>query len=239
MDTILKRHPPRSSQFAQAPGFTAIVVVTLAVGIGASSAMFSVVNTVLLRPLALPTRGAHRRDSGTRMSSGKEFRLRQPTFSTGGLRNTVFEQLAAILTRPANSALADQAERIDLAMTLRQFLPPCSALNPNSDAFSYRRTNRRATRRSWSSVMRCGSDVLRGDASLVGKPITLDGASYSVVGIAPAGFQYPDKTDVWVPPFRLCSDNERTHGPDPGARVWNACGGRFAAARGRSTAGGK
>ncbi len=42
-----------------------------------------------------------------------------------------------------------------------------------------------------------------GDPELVGKPITLDGRSYSVVGIAPAGFQYPDKTEVWLPPFRL------------------------------------
>ena len=42
-----------------------------------------------------------------------------------------------------------------------------------------------------------------GDPELVGKPITLDGRSYTVVGIAPAGFQYPDKTEAWVPPFRL------------------------------------
>jgi putative ABC transport system permease protein len=49
-----------------------------------------------------------------------------------------------------------------------------------------------------------------GDTSLVGRPITLDGASYTVVGIAPAGFQYPDKTDIWVPPFRLAPTmNER------------------------------
>ncbi len=49
-----------------------------------------------------------------------------------------------------------------------------------------------------------------GDESLVGKQITVDGASYSVVGIAPAGFQYPDKTDVWLPPFRLApAMNER------------------------------
>src|SRR6185436_20190763 len=49
-----------------------------------------------------------------------------------------------------------------------------------------------------------------GDPQLVGKPVTIDGASYTVVGIAPAGFQYPDKTEVWVPPFRLAPTlNER------------------------------
>ena len=49
-----------------------------------------------------------------------------------------------------------------------------------------------------------------GDTALVGKPITLDGVGYTVVGVAPAGFQYPDKTDVWVPPYRLAPAlNER------------------------------
>jgi putative ABC transport system permease protein len=42
-----------------------------------------------------------------------------------------------------------------------------------------------------------------GDPSLIGKPITLDGTNYTVVGIAPPGFQYPDKTELWLPPLRL------------------------------------
>src|SRR4029453_15311104 len=41
------------------------------------------------------------------------------------------------------------------------------------------------------------------DPSLVGKPITLDGTNYSVIGIAPPGFQYPAKTELWLPPLRL------------------------------------
>jgi putative ABC transport system permease protein len=48
------------------------------------------------------------------------------------------------------------------------------------------------------------------DPEVVGKPIILDGQTYTVVGIAPAGFRYPDKTEVWVPPFRLAPTvNER------------------------------
>ena len=41
------------------------------------------------------------------------------------------------------------------------------------------------------------------DPGIVGKPITLDGANYTVIGVAPPGFQYPDKTELWVPPLRL------------------------------------
>ena len=41
------------------------------------------------------------------------------------------------------------------------------------------------------------------DPSLVGKPITLDGRNYTVIGIAPPGFQYPDKTELWLPPLKL------------------------------------
>ena len=49
-----------------------------------------------------------------------------------------------------------------------------------------------------------------GDKEIVGKSITLDGKSYTVVGIAPSGFQYPYKTELWVPPLRLVPElNER------------------------------
>jgi putative ABC transport system permease protein len=208
MDTILKdiRHGLRS--LLKHPGFTAIVVVTLAVGIGASSAMFSVVNTVLLRPL--PYQHAERIVAIQELDpSGKRVQVTPANFLDWRAQNTVFEQLAAILTRPANLALADQAERIDLAMTSANFFSVFGT-EPQHGRFFIPADEQAGhapvvviSHALWQR--RFGSD-----ASLVGKPITLDGASYSVVGIAPAGFQYPDKTDVWVPPFRLAPTmNER------------------------------
>ena len=120
MDALLKDIRYGIRGLLRRPVFTAIVVITLAVGIGASSAIFSVVNTVLLRPL--PYRQAERIVAIQELSQeGKRVQVTPANFLDWRAQNTVFEQLAAILTRPANLALTDQAERIDLAMTSANF----------------------------------------------------------------------------------------------------------------------
>jgi predicted permease len=190
------------------PGFTAIVVVTLAVGIGASSAIFSVVNTVLLRPL--PYARAERIVAIQALGrDGKRVQISPANFLDWRAQNTVFEHLAAILTRPANLALADQAERIDLAMTSANFFSVFGT-QPERGRFFITADEQAGH----PAVVVVSHELWQrrfgGDESLVGKPITLDGNSYTVVGIAPSGFQYPDKTEVWVPPFRLAPAlNER------------------------------
>jgi predicted permease len=183
------------------PGFTAIVVITLAVGIGASSAIFSVVNTVVLRPL--PYRNAERIVAIQELSpEGKRGQVTPANFLDWRAQNTVFENLAAILTRPANLALADQAERIDFAMTSANFFT-VFGVEPAQGRF-FVATDEQAGHPPIVVISHgLWQRRFSGDASLVGKPITLDGVGYTVVGIAPAGFQYPDKTDVWVPPFKL------------------------------------
>jgi putative ABC transport system permease protein len=183
------------------PGFTAIVVVTLAVGIGASSAIFSVVNTVLLRPL--PYARAERLVAIQELNQeGKRVQVTPANFLDWRAQNTVFEQLAAILTRPANLALADQAERIDLAMTSANFF---SVFGTEAEYGRLFIPSDEQAGHAPVVVISHGLWQRRfgGDSALVGKPITLDGVSYTVIGIAPAGFRYPDKTDVWIPPFKL------------------------------------
>jgi putative ABC transport system permease protein len=208
MDTLLKDISFGIRSLLKHPGFTALVIVTLALGIGASTAIFSVVNTVLLRPL--PYRQADRIVAIQELNAqGTRGQVTPANFLDWRAQNTVFENLAAMLTRPANLASQDQAERIELAMTSANFFavfgidPVQGRVFIPSDeqaghapvvVVSYALWQRR----------------FAGDPGLVGKPITIDGQSYTVVGIAPAGFQYPDKTEVWVPPFRLAPAlNER------------------------------
>jgi putative ABC transport system permease protein len=201
MNSFMKDLSYGARNLLKHPGFTAIVIATLALGIGASSAIFSVVNTVLLRPL--PYAEAERLVTIQELSP--EGRLVQATpanFLDWRAQNTVFEQLAAILTRPANLALADQAERVDLAMTSANFFsvlgvaPTQGRLFTDADEQAGHPAVVVVSHELWQG--RFG-----GDPSLVGKSITLDGNNYTVIGMAPTGFQYPAQTDVWVPPYRL------------------------------------
>jgi putative ABC transport system permease protein len=201
MNTFLKDLRYGARNLLKHPGFTAIVIVTLALGIGASSAIFSVVNTVLLRPLPYPQ--AERLVTIQELSAdGRLVQATPANFLDWRTQNTVFEQLAAILTRPANLALSDQAERIDLAMTSANFFSVFGIAPVQGRAFID------ADEQAGHAPVVIVSHKLwqgrfGGDATLVGKSITLDGNSYTVIGIAPEGFQYPGKTDVWVPPYRL------------------------------------
>src|SRR5215208_310013 len=183
------------------PGFTAIVVITLALGIGASTAIFSVVNSVLLR--RLPYKTAERIIAIQELDrNGKLVQVTSANFLDWRAQNTVFEHLAAIKTTTTNLALSDHAERLDLAQTNANFFdvfgiaPQYGRLFIPQDEQVGHEPVVVLSNALWQR--RFGSDP-----SLVGKPITLDGRNYTVVGIAPAGFQYPDKTELWLPPLQL------------------------------------
>jgi putative ABC transport system permease protein len=183
------------------PGFTAIVVITLALGIGASTAIFSVVNSVVLR--RLPYHSADRIVAIQEINSeGKRIQTTSANFLDWRAQNTVFQHLSAIRTTTTNLALSDQAERIDLAQTNADFFD-VFGLTPQ-----YGRLFFPQDEQAGHAPVVVISDALwqrrfGGDPSLVGQPITLDGKSYTVIGVAPKGFQYPDRTELWIPPLKL------------------------------------
>lgn len=183
------------------PGFTLVAVITLVLGIGANTAIFSVVNAVLLRPL--PYRDAARIVVVEEITSArKRIQATPANFVDWRNQNTVFEHLAAIFTRTANLALADESERINLAMTSANFFDVFGVQAEHGRLFIPE--DEQAGHPAIVVISRgLWQRRFGGEPDLVGKPITLDGKSYTVAGIAPAGFQYPDKTDAWVPPFNL------------------------------------
>src|SRR6185369_11805251 len=182
------------------PGFTSIVVITLALGIGASTAIFSVVDSVLLRRLRYAN--AERIVAIQEVNpDGKRIQTTSGNFLDWRAQNTVFQHLSAIRQSPVNLALADQAERVDLAQTNADFFD-VFGLTP-----TYGRLFIPQDEQAGHQPVAVVSDSLwrrrfGADPSLVGKTITLDGSNYTVVGVVPPGFQYPDKTEVWLPPLQ-------------------------------------
>jgi putative ABC transport system permease protein len=204
MDSIIKDIRYGVRGLLKHPGFTAIVVITLALGIGASTAIFSVVDNVLLR--RLPYRNAERIIAIQEFNrEGKRGQITSANFLDWRAQNTVFEHLAAIKTTTSNLALSDQAERIELAQTNANFFD-VFGITPQ-----YGRTFIPQDEQAGHEPVVVVSNTLwqrrfGSDPSLVGKPITLDGRNYTVIGIAPPGFQYPDKTELWVPPLQLAPE---------------------------------
>ena len=201
MDSIIKDIRYGVRGLLKHPGFTAIVVITLALGIGASTAIFSVVDSVLLR--RLPYRTAERIVAIQELDpNGKRGQSTSANFLDWRAQNTVFEHLAAIKTTTTNLALSDHAERIETAQTNANFFDVFGA-TPQYGRFFIPQDEQAGhdpvvvvSNALWQR--RFGSDP-----SLVGRPITLDGRNYMVIGIAPPGFQFPDKTELWLPPLRL------------------------------------
>jgi putative ABC transport system permease protein len=190
------------------PGFTLIAVITLALGIGANTAIFSVVNAVLLRPL--PYSDAGRIVAIQELGpQGDRRQVTPANFLDWRAQNTVFTQLAAIRSLQSNLANDGQAERIETAITSANFFevfgvrPQAGRFFAPADEQSGHAPVVILSHKLW--LKRFG-----GEANAVGQQLILDGKSYTVIGLAPPGFQYPNKTELWFPPLRLAPEINET-----------------------------
>jgi len=189
------------------PAFAAIAIVTLGLGIGATTAIFSVVNSVMLRRLPYPT--ADRIVAIRELNpEGRRVQTTGPNFLDWRAQNTVFEHLAAIKRTSINLALPDRSERISFAQTSANFFnvfgvgPQLGRLFVSGDE------------QAGHAPVVVLSDALwrrsfGADPGVVGQQISLNAESYTVIGVAPAGFQYPDKVELWVPPLKLAPEFNR------------------------------
>ena len=179
------------------PGFTAAAILTLAVGIGANTAIFSVVNSVLLRPLAFTDSSRLVRvftHDHTRENLGLTFL----DFIDVRARSHAFRSLGAYWENDANLFDQNGPQKIRAAFatadlfSLLDVRPLMGRLfRPTDDRVGYEPI----------AVISYGLWQRRygGDPAIVGKSIEVDSSPYTVVGILPRGFHYPGETDLWMP----------------------------------------
>jgi putative ABC transport system permease protein len=185
------------------PGFTLAVALTLALGIGANTAIFSVVDAVLLRPLPYP--GAERLVFfwSTMRSQGIQFASSSlPDYRDWRDRNRTLDGLAGFSYTDFNlSTAGGEPERVQgatITHNLFQVLKVSPALGrlfaPEEDQFGRHRVVL-LSHRLWQR--RFG-----GDRTVVGGEIKLGGESYTVAGVMPSGLPFFDNTpqvDLWTP----------------------------------------
>ena len=184
------------------PGFTLIAVLTLALGIGANTAIFSLVQAVILRPLPFPEAGRLAQVWNANLERDiNHFAIKVRDYEEWRKQSQVFEQLAAYkwwtftLTGsgepeqiPGNWVTASFFSTLGVGPLLgRSFLPEEEQPGgPNVVILSYGLWQRR----------------FGGDRNLLNQTITLDSKAFTVVGIMPAGFEFPlqaAKRELWTP----------------------------------------
>jgi len=182
------------------PGFTAIAVIALALGIGANSAIFSVVNTVLLQPL--PYKDPDRLVMVWEDISAKGFPRDTPAaanYIDWRDQNQVFEGMAAMANESFNLTGAGDPERIDGRRVSASLFPLLGVEPYLGRAFSPEEDqpggNKVVILSNGLWKRRFGSDM-----NIVGKAFIFNGESVQVVGVLPPSFQFPSPEDeLWVP----------------------------------------
>src|SRR5690348_6368323 len=182
---------------AKNPGFTAIAVLTLALGIGANSALFSVVNGVLLNPLPFPNPEELYAVYST-SPTFEQSSISYPNFLDWQKQNHSFAELGAFRSENYNLTGAGEPERVHAHMISAEFFP-AYGLNP----ILGRNFRPEEDKPGAGPVTILGDGLWKrkfaSSADILGKTITLNATSYTVVGVAQSRITGLSPTDIYIP----------------------------------------
>jgi len=198
METILQNLRYSARALIKTPAFTAVAIIVLALAIGANTAIFTVVNAVLIRALPYPKsdRLVMLWETNPRFQIGIDTLPVTPgTFMDWREQGTVFEHVSAFGAGRFNLAGSGEPERISGA-TVSANLFRLMGIEPRLGRAFQDDEERPGANKvvviSYALWQRC----FGGAEDVVGKPMTLDGESYTVIGVAPEGFQFPRSREL-------------------------------------------
>ena len=204
-------------QMGSRPGFTAVVVLTMALGIGANAAIFSVLDAILLRPLPYnqPEQliKVWTRFTGIGQPNDQNW-VSAPEFRDLQELNRSFRDLAAIGSDSVNLGVKGSPQRVVGASVSPSLFNMLGAQPLIGRAFLAEEAQ---PGRDHEVVLSYGlwRRVFGGNPNVVGSTIDIDDVPTSVVGVMPAGFAYPDETEIWGPlafsPGDLSEDSRGSH----------------------------
>jgi putative ABC transport system permease protein len=183
-------------RLVQAPAFTAIATATLALGIGANTAIFSVVNAVLLKPL--PFERPYELARVAQTWKGRPSVYSPQNFLDVQSQSHAFEFLAAIDAGAVTLTGAGTPARVEGAEVSAAFFDVLRVRPPHGRAFGPEENEPGRTK---VAVLghRLWQERFGGDPGVVGRPVHLNRVPHVVVGVAPAGFSFPEGAEVWTP----------------------------------------
>jgi putative ABC transport system permease protein len=187
-------------QLLKNPGFTAVAVFTLALGIGANTTIFSLVNGVLLKPLPYPEADRLVALFNNQLEQGQDFvGLTAPAFVDWRVQSTAFEILAAY--QPGGFDLTGSGEPARLfGIRASAGLFPLLRVQPMLGR-NFTETEDATGKKSVAILgNRLWQERFNGSPDALGKSMTMDGNVYAIIGVMPAEFRFAGlDADVWVP----------------------------------------
>lgn len=179
---------------AKSPGFASIAILTLALGIGANTAIFSVIDAVLLRPLPYPSP-----KQLVTIWNGPGFPLTGPDFLDFQSQNRSFSGMA-LYTFDQNYNLTGGSEPryVDGVATEANFFSILGA-NPLLGRTWAEGEDKKGAAHDVILSYRLWQSQFSGDRGIVGKNIQLNEQAYVVVGVMPPQIDFPFQVDLWVP----------------------------------------
>ena len=182
------------------PGFTMVALITLALGIGANTAIFSLINAVLIRPL--PFRDPDRLvwTWGNIRNGGNRASVSPLDFLDYRQRNQTFEEFAAMISVPVSANLTGggEPERLPAAAVTGNYFQALGVQPALGRTFV---PENETAGRDQVAVLSYALWQRRfgGDPGIINKRITLDDKSFEVVGVMPRDFEFPAAAEIWLP----------------------------------------
>ncbi len=197
METLLQDLRYGFRAISKSPGFTAMAVLSLALGIGLNSTIFSLVNAVLLRPLPVKDPDTLARIYSQSADGVTSLRFSYQDYADYRDRNQVFSELAGVNLTPVAMIADGQTDQLLAEIVSGNYF---SALGVKADLG--RTFFPEEDRAEGSRVAVISYNLWKRDPELLGKSVQLNGDSYTVIGIAPKEFNGTfagASIDAWVP----------------------------------------
>jgi putative ABC transport system permease protein len=184
--------------FSKQPGFALVAIITLALGIGANSAIFSVINGVLLKslPFREPENVVKLWES---MAGGFQGTVSVPNLKDWREQNGVFTKVAAYQFQNFGLQSKDAPERVRAATVSPEFFDVLG-VQPQLGRTIAEGEDQDGKHRVAVLSHQLWESKFAADGGIVGKTILLGGENFTVIGVMPASLRYPSRTtDLWVP----------------------------------------
>ncbi len=211
MQTLLQDLRYAVRTLGKSPGFTFVAVVTLALGIGANTAIFSVVNALMLRPMpgiAAPERLVW----VTSLRRGRVGRVTYPDAMDYRDHAGVFSGLAAVERIPVHLSTANKTDRIEAQIASGDYFSVLGIIPASGRVFT---SDDDRARRPVAVISAAYAEGRFGSAAAaIGVPVSLNGRAFTIVGVAPASFHGLDidaQPDVYLPAETWLADGDSDH----------------------------